>query len=190
MATFIVVYDACALHPAPLRDLLLRLAERGVVQAKWTERILDEVFHSILERRPELDRRRLDRTRKMMNEAIPDCLVTGYEGLVDGVELPDEDDRHVLAAAVRSGAQGIVTANLKDFPQEALEPLGVEAIHPDRFVLDLLDLCPGVVLECLVEQAQALRNPPMRFVDLIDRLEGNGLVQSMAEVRRFSGRPG
>jgi len=187
MATFIVVYDAGILHPAPLRDLLIRLAHRSLVQAKWTAPILDEVFNSIIERRPDLDRNRLDRTRRMMNEAVPDCLITGHEGLADTIDLPDEGDRHVLAAAIRAGAQGIVTANLKDFPKAKLEPLGSEAIHPDRFLLDLLDLVPAVVVGCLMEQAGALRNPPLRLVDLLEKLEANGLLQSMAEVRRLTG---
>lgn len=183
MSTFIVIFDACVLYPAPLRDLLVRLAGSGLVQAKWTEEILDEVFRNILKQRADLNPEKLARTRQLMNEAVPDCVVTGYDGLADGIELPDDGDRHVLAAAIRCGAQGIVTANRKDFPAEVLEPLGVEAIHPDRFVLDLIHLGPGVVLQCIAEQASSLRNPPMSFIDLVERLESNGLIQSMAEVR-------
>lgn len=190
MATFIVVYDACVLHPAALRDLLIRLAAEGLVQAKWTEDILDEVFGSILRRKPDLDSERLARTRRLMNAAVPDCLVTGHEGLADHIELPDPDDRHVLAAAIRSGAQGIVTANLRDLPPSVLAPLGIETLHPDRFVLDLLDLRQGVVLKCLLEQLQALRRPPVTLVELLSRLEENGLMRSMAEVRRLQGLGG
>jgi hypothetical protein len=184
---FTVVYDACVLHPAPLRDLLLRLAETRVVHAKWTDEILDETFASILERRPDLDPERLKRTRKSMCEAIEDCLVTGYEGLLDRIELPDADDRHVVAAAIRCGAQAIVTANLADFPKAALEPLEMEALHPDIFVLDLIDLAPGLVLEAIQDQAAGLKNPPKDVDDVLDALERCGLVRSVAELRLLFG---
>jgi hypothetical protein len=129
---FIVVYDACVLFPAPLRDLLLRIAHAGLVRARWTEAILDECFRSLTAARPELDESALLRTRSLMNDAVPDCLVKDYEPLVAGLRLPDPDDRHVLAAAVRCGAQVIVTANLRDFPAEHLAPF-------PRSVPELLD---------------------------------------------------
>lgn len=183
MARFIVLYDACVLYPAPLRDLLMRLAVAEVVQAKWTEEILDETFRNIQKNRPELDPRRLQRTRELMCEAVPDCLIHGYESLKDGLTLPDADDRHVLAAAVRAGAQTIVTANTRDFPVAALEPYEIEALHPDDFIRDLLDLAPGTVLTVLKEQADALRNPPRTLEDLVDTLEDVGLVRSMTAAR-------
>src|SRR6188474_3082006 len=122
---FVVVYDACVLYPAPLRDLLIRIARTGVVRARWTEAILDECFRNILDHRPDLSPEKLARTRAAMNAAIPDVLVTGYESLVPAVELPDSNDRHVVAAAIRSGAQAIVTMNLRDFPGEKLKPIGL-----------------------------------------------------------------
>jgi len=79
-----------------------------------------------------------------MREAIPDCIVSGYENPIDGLALPDPDDRHVLAAAVRSGAQTIVTFNLKDFPAATLDGFGVEARHPDDFLVDQIGLAPGL----------------------------------------------
>ena len=122
---FIVLYDACVLHPAPLRDLLIRIANTGVVHARWSERILDECFRSILTRRPALKPDALARTRELMNDSVSDCLVEGFENLIDGLSLPDLDDRHVLAAAIRAGAQVIVTANLRDFPANAQESVGL-----------------------------------------------------------------
>ena len=98
---FVVVYDACVLYPAPLRDLLLRVAHAGLVRARWTDAILDECFRNVLLGRPELDERALQRTRALMNAAIADCLVTDYEPLIPGLDLPDANDRHVLAAAIR-----------------------------------------------------------------------------------------
>src|ERR1043165_3886200 len=99
---FAVVYDACVLYPAPLRDLLLRLANTGVVRARWSATILDECFRNILKNRPALNPGPLQRTRELMIRAVPDCMVTGFEQLIDGLVLPDVNDRHVLAAAIRT----------------------------------------------------------------------------------------
>jgi hypothetical protein len=96
--SFVVVYDACVLYPSTLRDLLIRIAQTDLVQAKWTDRILDEVFGNIEKNRPDLDPDRLLRTRSLMNAAIADVLVADYEPLIGAVHLPDHDDRHVLAA--------------------------------------------------------------------------------------------
>ena len=180
---FTVVYDACVLYPAPLRDLLLRLAETGVVRARWTDEILDETFRNIASKRPDIARERLERTRRMMCAAIEDCLVSGHGGLADHLPMPDPDDRHVLAAAIRCSAQTIVTMNLKDFPSRVLGPLNIEAQHPDIFVLDLLDLAPGLVLAVVKAQADALTNPPVALDELLTTLERNGLVRSVAEMR-------
>ena len=100
----VVLYDACVLHPAPVRDLLIRLGRTGLVRARWSELILDECFRSILGRRPDLRPEALARSRQLMSEAIPDCIVRGFEQLVDGLSLPDVDDRHVLAAAIKAHA--------------------------------------------------------------------------------------
>ena len=184
---FVVLYDACVLYPAPLRDLFMRVAVAGLVRAKWSERVLDECFRNIQANRPELAPSALARTRELMNRAVADCLVAGYEGLIDGMTLPDPDDRHVLAAAVRAGAQTIVTFNLSDFPVERLAPYDVEAIHPDDYVLGLIDLAPGSVCSIVTEQAASLRNPPRTISDLLDTLQVNGLVQSVAKLRELFG---
>ena len=122
-----------------------------------------------------------------MERAIPDVNVEGFQALIPGLDLPDPDARHVLAAAIQSGAQSIITFNLKDFPVERLEPHGIEAIPPDEFVLDLLDLAPGVVLRVLNEQQASLRNPPKTLEESIETMEGCGLLRSMAEARGLLG---
>lgn len=91
-----MVYDACVLYPNTLRDLLIRIAQSGIVQVKWTDQILDEVFSNLKANRPDLSPEKLDRTRGLMVRAVRDCLVAGYEPLINAVDLPDADDRHVL----------------------------------------------------------------------------------------------
>jgi len=183
---FVVVYDACVLYPASVRDLLIRLAGTGLFRARWTDRILDECFESIVAARPDL-RGKLDRTRQLMEKAIPDARVTGFEAIAAGLTLPDDNDRHVLAAAIRCCAQVIVTTNLRDFPAAALARYDVEAQHPDAFVLHLLSLGPGAVLDAIRAQARALRNPLCSVADLLNTLETRGLVQSVCELRKLLG---
>ena len=180
---FTVLYDANVLHPPGMRDLLIRLGQTGLFRARWTEQILDEMIRSIRRRRPDLDEQRLARTRELMCEAVPNCLVAGYESLIDGLTLPDPDDRHVLAAAIRCSAQVIVTSNLSDFPASALERFNIEAQSPDQFVLDLVDLAPGRVASVVQEQSSALRNPEHTVEDLLDSLSDNGLPRAVAALR-------
>ncbi len=181
---FVVVYDACVLYPASIRDLLIRLGGTHLFQAHWTTRILDECFENLVANRPELVGK-LQRTRELMERTLPDARVDGFEELEDGLTLPDPDDRHVLAAAIRCGAQVIVTTNLQHFPPAALDPYDLEAQHPDTFVLHLLSLDPGAVLRVVEQQAAALKNPPMSIRELLETLETRGLVQTAAELRRL-----
>lgn len=180
---FVVLYDASVLYPAALRDLLVRLAGKDLFQAKWSDTILDETVSAILRDRPDLSARQLQRTRDLMVEAVRDCLVTGYERLIDSVDLPDPDDRHVLAAAIRAGAQVIVTANSRDFPADRLAPFGIEAQSSDDFVMYVLDLNAARVVGALHEQAAALKDPPRAVEEVLDTLEAQGLIRAVAEIR-------
>ncbi len=134
--SFTVVYDTNVPFPAPLRALLIRLAMTGIVRARWTDEILDEVFRNILARRPDLEMARLARTRRFMNAVIGDVVISGYEELIPALALPDSDDRPVLAAAIHWYVQAIITHNLRDLPAAAVEACGIEALDPDPFVLD------------------------------------------------------
>jgi len=95
---FTAVYDACVLYPAPLRDLLVRLGLSGRFRARWSAQIHDEWQRNLLRNRPDLTAMQIERTSGLMDRAIPDALVCGHEHLVAGLDLPDQDDRHVLAA--------------------------------------------------------------------------------------------
>lgn len=127
-----VVLDACVLYPAPIRDLLLHMANEGLYRPKWSDQIQEEWVRNLLINRPDLSSRQLQQTTQAMNRAFPDATVREYEVLISTLELPDADDRHVLAAAIHGQASLIVTANLKDFLTLYLHSLGIEAQHPDR----------------------------------------------------------
>lgn len=182
---FVVVYDSCVLFSPCLRDSLLRFAGAGLVRARWSDAILDETFRAVQRERPNLAVEALDRTRQLMIDAVPDCIVTGYDDLIEGIRLPDPNDRHVVAAAIRCGAQAIVTANRKDFPESVLSTFNMEALSQDEFVLDLLDLAPLRVLQVLTEQAAALKNPPRTPRDLLVSLRKCGLHESVAKVHEI-----
>lgn len=145
------------------------LEELGRVLCRETEMTADQVAH------------RLDRVRR----AFPDAEVQGYEDLIDGM-TNDRKDRHVLAAAVRGNAEVLVTANLKDFPDAALKSFDISAISPDDFLLDQLDLYPGVVIDCLHQQVNryvSMRGP-FEVVELLRPLEKAGVPRFADEVRR------
>ncbi|GGV37038.1 PIN domain-containing protein [Kitasatospora herbaricolor] len=179
---FVVVYDACVLYPNTLRDLLIRVALRGLVRARWTDAILDEVDRNLL-KDLEIPAEKLQRRRRLMNNAIRDCLVTGYEPLIDGLKLPDPDDRHVVAAAIRSSAQVIVTENRKDFPQHYLDTFGIERKSADDFIMDLIGLDDRVVYACVQEIALGRRNPAQTLDDVLAQLERSGLNQTVSALR-------
>ncbi len=124
--------DASVLYPAPLRDLLLQLALADMYRA--TCAVHEEWISALFRTRGDLTRGRLERTRDLMNAHTRDALVSGFEDLIPVLNLPDPNDRHVLAAAIRAEADIIVTANLKDFPEEPLRQWAIQAQHPDRFL--------------------------------------------------------
>jgi hypothetical protein len=172
ISPFTVVYDACVLYPASLRDFLMWLALSGCFRARWSERIHGEWKRNLLRNRPDLTPAQLDRTSALMDAAVPDCLVRGYENLTPGLSLPDPDDRHVRAAAIRCGASVIVTFNVRDFPDEALDEFAIEAQHPAEFVENLFDLDREAVLAAARHQRVQLSNPSMgieRYLDILRR---------------------
>ena len=177
-SNFTVVYDACVLYPAPLRDFLMWLGLSGRFRARWSPQIHDEWKRSLLRDRPDLTVEQLNRTSDLMDQAIPDALVVGHEAIAENLHLPDPDDRHVLAAAIRCGASVIVTFNEKDFPADALEPFGIEAQHPDLFIDNLFDLDPAAVIAAAQRQRGQLKNPPMTVDAYLDVLLRQGLAQT------------
>jgi hypothetical protein len=183
MATLIAFYDANVLYPAELRNFLMHLALTGLFRAKWSAAVHEEWISNLLNNRPDLTRHKLERTRQLMDKATFDALVEGYEDLIPTLSLPDENDRHVLAAAIRGEAQVIVTMNLRDFPDEVLQQYELEAQHPDEFILHLIDLAPDPVIDAAETHRQSLKNPPKSIEEFLASLEAQGLLQSVAAMR-------
>mgnify|MGYP000152492899 FL=1 len=121
-----------------------------------------------------------------MDKNVRDCLVTGYESLIPSLNLPDPDDRHVLAAAIVGRCDAIVTQNLKDFPPEVLALFGIETQHPDDFFSNQLSLAPGLVCSALRKVRARLKNPPKTAEEYLAILTQQGLVATVAELEQFS----
>lgn len=114
-----------------------------------------------------------------MNWDLPDARVTKYESLIDSIVLPDADNRHVVAAAIRSQADVLVTANLRDFPKTSVDLFDVEVQHPDNFINSLLDAYPDEVLLAFRSQVANLKNPVKNALQVLEILRRNGLVTSV-----------
>lgn len=170
MARFSALLDACVLVPIALADTLLRLAEADLYRPLWSQRILDEMVDAIETIHPDMADGRARSRARIMQAAFDDACVTGWESVVTGVVLPDPDDRHVVAAAMLGRADLLVTANVRDFPPEVLEPLGLEVQHPDDFLLNQLDLEPDLTIATLHQQAAATKRPTVTTAALLEKL--------------------
>ena len=176
----VALLDANVLFPFRKRDILLRFHHAGLFRARWTERILDEWTVNLLERKPNLERS-VRSQRHAMREHFAEALVTGYEPLIGTLELPDADDRHVLAAAIRCGAQYIVTDNLADFPADVLSQFDIEAIDADGFLSRTFDLYPSEALGVLRTLRKAYSNPPFTPPEFVRDLTAKGLPRLAAQ---------
>lgn len=184
MEDIVAVYDACVLYSAPLRDLLMRVGVADLCRAKWTEQIHREWMRNVLEDYAQITQAQVERIRQLMDAHVRDSLVTGYESLTDQLNLPDEDDRHVLAAAIHAQADVIVTYNLKDFPAAVLAPFGVVAQHPDEFVLSLMEREPEKFLETIEHHRQALKCPQKTREEYLATLEKQRLTKTVEAIRQ------
>jgi len=185
VASFTAFYDADVLYGSQLRNLLMHLAMTGLFRARWSAGVHEEWMSRLLANRPDLSREKLERTRMLMDMHAEDALVTGYEDLIEGLRLPDPNDRHVLAAAIRGRADVIVTRNVKDFPSADLLPFGIQAQHPDEFIVHLLDLSPGLVLAAAQRHRESLKNPAKTVEEYLEMLEGEGLTETVTVLRVY-----
>lgn len=163
----------------------MQLALSDLYRPHWTNDIHDEWIRNVLRNRPDLTPEQLDRTRALMNASVRDCLVESYRELIPALDLPDLDDRHVLAAAIVANADVIVTFNLRDFPRENLETYGIEAQHPDEFIAHLIELAPSSVISAVSSVRARLQNPPQSAGEYINIIERLRLPYSAAALRNF-----
>lgn len=171
----VVLCDANVLYGSLLRDLLIRLGVSGALRPRWTARIEQEWVGNLLEHRPDLSRTRLERTCALMRRAIPEGQVEAGDELVIGA-LPDPDDRHVLAAALVSGAEVLLTFNEEDFPF-AMVPAPLIVCHPDRFLVRCLQVQPGEVVAAARGILRTLNDPQLSPTDFADGLRRAGLPE-------------
>jgi hypothetical protein len=183
MAGFGVVVDTCALYPMPVADTLLLAAQRGLYVLRWTEDLFGELEAVMMKRgrTPEQARRRVDAMKGVFAESE----VLGYDRMRQSLQttMPDPNDAHVLAAAIRSGAERIVTFNLAHFPPPLLAEHRILAYHPDSFLCDVVDIYPSTVVSLLRHQAARQTRPPVSFEKLLIKLETDA-PEFIAQVRK------
>jgi predicted nucleic acid-binding protein len=177
---FAGILDANVLYPAPVRDLLLHLASTGLYKPKWTDKIHEEWIRSLLENRTDLKEKSLRSAQTAMNNAFPDANITHYESLINRLILPDEDDRHVLAAAIKDKVDVIVTSNVKDFPTAVIKEFGIEIQHPDKFIVNLIQSDQSKAIAAFTNQVNNLKNPPKTKQQVLETLTNAGLGKSTA----------
>lgn len=154
-------------------------------RAKWSDQIHEEWIAAVLVKRPDIKRQDLERRKEAMNKHADGALVSGYESLIPGLILPDERDKHVLAAAIVSGCSTIVTFNIKDFPRKNLGLYNIEAQHPDEFVEHLISLDQSKVLKAVKNARSRLKNPSVTPEQFLAKLEKSQLTTSVAIVRKY-----
>jgi predicted nucleic acid-binding protein len=160
-----VVLDANVLYAMPLADTVLTAAAERLFQLRWSAELLQEVRETMLKH--QFPAAAVDRRLHAMQQAFRNAEVTDYQHLIAQIQLPDPDDRHVVAAAIRAEAGVIVTANRQDFPGAALAAYGIRVLSPDEFLTELARTFPQPVLALVQRQAAALRRPPMTFAGLV-----------------------
>lgn len=181
----VALLDANVLFSGSLRDLLMRLAVNELFIPKWTDLIHEEWINAVLKRRPDLKRERLNQTREQMNLFVLDAIVDEFEALIPTLDLPDPNDRHVLAAAIKGKADLIITHNLKDFPPKALESYKIKALHPDTFIYQLFNSSKEKVLATMKRHRSTLKYPPKSAEEYLLTLEKQGLIQTVGAIQDF-----
>lgn len=182
MATFPALFDTNVLFGFHLNDVILGMAERGLFRPLWSEPILAELSDNLIEHG--LPVVNAERRISAMRRAFPDATVSGFDDLI-GTMTNDPKDRHVLAAGIRANCEVLVTFNLKDFPAESVAAYDIEIVHPDKFLLDQLDLYPGPTAGVLRQLIEDYSSPTLEMEDLLVRLADAGVPEFASAVRRY-----
>lgn len=178
----VAIYDACILYPFHLRNVVVQAAVDGLVDAHWTEAIHDEWIRNLLANTPGLPPEHLQATKQLMNVAVPEATITGYDRHIHTVSLPDPDDRHVAAAAIEAGASMIVTWNLRDFPVAELRKHGLARQSPDAFLVGLYEQAPDMLLASLANARSNLSRTRVSAADFVGILRDQRLVKLAAQI--------
>ena len=173
---FTCVLDTNVIYPIDIRDLLFWFASYDLFTPKWSTHIFDE-WKKVMARKG-IDQEEINKRVTKAQKAFPDALVENYESLIDTLNLPDEKDKHVLAAAIKTNANIIVTNNLKDFPDDYLSKFGLSAKSADDFVTDNIDLNPGLAVEAFRALVMNRQNPNLDEFEVLDRFRKFGLKDS------------
>jgi len=174
----IAVLDACVLYSAPMRDILLCFAQQGLYLPQWSDIITDEWLRNLLKNRPDLEEERLLRTIARMNNYFDEANINDFDHHISTIQLPDLDDRHVVACAIQCEAEIIVTKNLKDFPEEELAKFNLIAQHPDNFICDLFEMNTKAATIAFNVQLEKLKNPPQTKEKLLETFKKQGLPKA------------
>lgn len=172
----IALLDACVLYPYTLRDFLMHLALLDLYWPRWSHRIQEEWMINLLKnKKNSYTREQLERTVKFMNAAFElGCIrESSFINIIPTLKLKDKDDRHVLAAAIATGADFIVTFNLKDFPKKEVSSYEISVISPDDFVMELLKNDAKLVANAIQNQSQLMKKwpkSPMEIVSIFSKL--------------------
>jgi len=177
ISTFTVFIDANVFFGARLRSLVLFMAQSKMFRARWTERVHDEWTRNVLSKR-NVDVEKLEYIKSCMNRSVLNCLVTGYEPLEQSFQLPDPDDRHILAAAIKTRADLILTFNAKDFPEDVVGPLGIEICNPDDFLLDLFGISEELFIGHVKADFEHYKAPKIAFDNYVADLRKAGIPKT------------
>lgn len=185
MSKIRVVLDANVLYGSFPRDLLLSLFAQGMYEAKWSAKIAQEWVGHLLNNRSDIPESAINRTLALMHKIEPSALVERYEHLIEQVQIPDKDDRHVVAAAIACGAQKILTWNLADFPNSVLAVFGVIAESPDKFISDLIIDDPTAVVAIFRGVRERMKAPPMSVDRFFEALKDSRLTLTAKHLERY-----
>ncbi|MDX5339146.1 MAG: PIN domain-containing protein [Cyclobacteriaceae bacterium] len=173
---FKAVLDTNVIYPLISRDLLFWFAHYELYTPKWSNHIFDEWKEVML--RKGLNHAEAEKRISVVNSAFPDALVKNYENLIPSLNLPDQKDRHVVAAAIKSNSNCIVTNNLKDFPQDILDNFEITVISADDFLVDIIDLNHDQAISAFKEMVLNRKNPKMDEFEILNQLRKCGLTKT------------
>ena len=182
---FTAVLDANVLFPVVIRDYLIWLSLYDLYTPKWSQKLLEEFTTIFQKKGMNLSAEQIQRQVDLITKACNHALVENYENLIPSIHIKDENDRHVVAAAIKCNANVIVTYNLKDFQNEYLDKMGLSAVDPDTFIADMIDLSPEKCCDAFREMVLTKKKPPYDEQQYIEIFRRNGLTQTANELTKY-----